>query len=108
MIAASFAVPASGIALNPGSVLAWLIAGLLAGWLAGLVVHGRGFGCLGNILLGLVGAFVGEFVLSFLPISISGISGFIETLIVAFIGALLLVAIGRLIGGSRGAAPPAR
>ncbi|HEX6818464.1 MAG TPA: GlsB/YeaQ/YmgE family stress response membrane protein [Ktedonobacterales bacterium] len=115
MVAAALAVglhALGNIALDPGSVLAWIIAGFLAGWLAGLVVRGRGFGCLGNILLGLVGAFVGEFLLSLLPITIaSGVSGFVETLIVAFLGALVLVALGRLIGGSRRPrypAPPPR
>lgn len=109
MIAASASVPfgatravhiLGNIALDPGGILAWILAGLLAGWLAGLVVRGRGFGCLGNILLGLIGAFVGAFVLSLLPVSVAGFSGFIETLVVAFLGALLVVAIGRFIGGS--------
>lgn len=109
MIAASALVPygaaravqtLDNIALDPGGILAWILAGLLAGWLAGLVVRGRGFGCLGNTLLGLVGAFVGAFILSLLPVSVAGISGFIETLVVAFLGALLVVAIGRFIGGS--------
>lgn len=102
----------SNITLDPGSILAWIIAGFLAGWLAGLVVRGRGFGCLGNIVLGLVGAFVGEFILSLLPITIAtGIPGFVETLLVALLGALILVAIGRLIGGARRPrypAPPPR
>lgn len=96
------------ITLDPGSILAWVIAGFLAGWLAGLVVRGRGFGCLGNVVLGLVGAFVGEFILSLLPVTIAtGIPGFVETLLVALLGALVLVAIGRLIGGSRGPRYPA-
>ncbi len=110
MIAASLAASSralahlailANIALDPGGILAWILAGLLAGWLAGLVVRGRGFGCFGNIALGLVGAFVGAFILSLLPITVSGVSGFVETLIVAFLGALALVALGRLIGGPR-------
>lgn len=91
----------ANIALDPGGILAWVIAGLLAGWLAGLLVRGRGFGCIGDIAIGLLGAFVGAFLLSFVPITITGISGFVETLVVAFLGALALVALGRLIGGPR-------
>lgn len=94
------------ITLDPGNIFGWIVAGLLAGWLAGHLVRGRGFGCLGDILLGVVGAFVGAFVLSLLPITLPSTMGFWGTLIVAFIGALLLAAIGRLIGGSRRA--PAR
>lgn len=107
MIVASLAtssralVSFANIALDPGGILEWIVAGLLAGWLAGLLVRGHGFGCLGDIAVGLLGAFIGAFVLSFLPITITGISGFVETFIVAFVGAFLLVAVGRLLGGSR-------
>lgn len=89
------------ISLIPGGIVAWIIAGLIAGWLAGLLVRGRGFGCLGDIVLGIIGAFVGAFVISFLPLNIGREYHFIGTVIVAFIGALMLAAIGRLIGGPR-------
>ncbi|HEY7782246.1 MAG TPA: GlsB/YeaQ/YmgE family stress response membrane protein [Ktedonobacterales bacterium] len=87
------------LTLAPGSVLLWLLAGLLAGYLAGKVVRGRGFGCLGDILLGLVGAVVGALVVSFLPLQVPQNLEFWGTLVVAFVGALILAAIGRLIGG---------
>ena len=89
------------LTLQPGNVLAWIVAALLAGWLAGLLVRGHGFGCLGDILLGLVGAVVALFILAYLPVPISGTLGFLGTLIVAFLGAMLLAAIGRLLGGGR-------
>lgn len=85
--------------LNPGSWVAWAIAALLAGWLAGKLVRGHGFGCLGDIVLGLVGAVVGLVILDLLPLPIIGTLGFLGTLVVAFLGSLLLAAIGRLIGG---------
>ncbi len=91
------------LTLDPGNILAWIVAALLAGWLAGLLVRGHGFGCLGDILLGLVGAVVALFILAYLPIPISGTLGFLGTLIVAFLGAMLLAAIGRLLGGGRAA-----
>src|SRR5262249_23529151 len=96
------------IVLDPGNIFMWIVAGLLAGWLAGHVVRGRGFGCLGDVLLGVIGAFVGAFLLGILPITISGTFGFWGTLVVAFLGALLLAAIGRAIGGSHRAARNAR
>jgi uncharacterized membrane protein YeaQ/YmgE (transglycosylase-associated protein family) len=94
------AMQVSAVTLDPGGVIAWLVAGLIAGWLAGLLVHGRGFGCLGDIVLGLVGAFIGGLVISVLPLNLSGQYHFWGTLVIAFLGALLLAAIGRLIGGS--------
>lgn len=90
---------ADAVLLNPGGWVAWALAGLLAGWLAGQLVRGRGFGCLGDILLGLIGAIVGAFIVSLLPIRIEGTQGFLGTVVVAFIGALLLAVIGRLVGG---------
>lgn len=91
----------NSVTLDPGNVLAWVVAGLIAGWLAGLLVHGRGFGCLGDIVLGVLGAFVGAFTLSVvpLPFALSSQYHFAGTVVIAFFGALILAAIGRLIGG---------
>lgn len=89
------------LVLDPGNLILWAIAALLAGWLAGHLVRGHGFGCLGDILLGLVGAVVGLVILSLLPLHITGTLGFLGTLVVAFFGALILAAIGRLLGGGR-------
>ncbi|HEV2235516.1 MAG TPA: GlsB/YeaQ/YmgE family stress response membrane protein [Ktedonobacterales bacterium] len=87
------------LTLDPGNLLAWAAAALLAGWLAGKLVRGRGFGCLGDILLGVVGAIVGLFVISLLPLHISGTLGFLGTLVVAFLGALALALVARILGG---------
>ncbi len=95
------AVTIGRLTLDPGSIVLWILASLLAGWLAGKLVRGHGYGCLGDILLGLLGAFVGLFVLSFVPLPISGTLAFWGTVLVAFIGALILAAIGRIIGGRR-------
>ncbi len=98
-------IPVLGLAfgtvvLDPGGCISWVVAALVAGWLAGLIVRGRGFGCLGDIVLGFVGAVVGLIILSLLPISFAGQLGLLGTIVVAFLGALILAAIGRLIGGS--------
>ena len=93
--------------LDPGGCLSWAFAGLLAGWLAGMMVRGRGFGCLGDIVLGLIGSFVGAVIASLLPPSVAaslhltGTLHFLGTLVVAFIGALLLAGLGRLLGDGR-------
>ena len=96
-----FAISVGPVTLDAGSWLGWLVAALLAGWLAGLLVRGHGFGCLGDIVLGLVGAFVGLFLLSVLPIHTPTNLHFLGTVTVAFLGSLILAAIGRLIGGRR-------
>ena len=80
----------------PQSVLAWLLIGLIAGWLAGKVSRGRGFGCIADILIGLVGAFLGGWI--FTKLHILG-GGFLYSLAAATIGAILLVAIARLFSG---------
>ena len=74
------------------SIVVWLIIGALAGWLAGLVVRGYGFGLLGNIIIGIIGAFVGGLVFPMFGIEASGFVG--ETLFAAAGAILLLVVIG--------------
>ncbi|HKV83545.1 MAG TPA: GlsB/YeaQ/YmgE family stress response membrane protein [Ktedonobacterales bacterium] len=98
VLAATF----ENITLKPGGVISWIVAGLIAGWLAGLIVRGHGFGCLGNVAIGLLGAVVGIVIVALLPLHgrADGVYGFGGTLIFAFIGAFVLTALGRLIGGS--------
>ena len=72
----------------------WLIMGLLAGWLAGKVTRGRGFGILGDLLLGLIGGVIGGWIFSKLGIHAYG---FIASLAAATVGASSLVALARLI-----------
>jgi uncharacterized membrane protein YeaQ/YmgE (transglycosylase-associated protein family) len=72
-------------------LLGWLVIGFLAGWLAGLLTRGRGFGCLGNIAIGLLGAVVGGYLFQLL--GVRGPAGLLGSLLVALVGAgvLLLV-----------------
>jgi uncharacterized membrane protein YeaQ/YmgE (transglycosylase-associated protein family) len=74
----------------------WMIVGLLAGWLAGVVTRGRGFGCLADIVIGLVGAVIGGWVFSKLGIQAWGFFGSVAA---ATVGAVLLVAVARLLSG---------
>lgn len=71
------------------AALIWiLVVGAIAGWLAGLVMKGRGFGIVGNIIVGIVGAVIGGFLFSALSVAFWGLLG---TLLVAFIGAVILL-----------------
>jgi uncharacterized membrane protein YeaQ/YmgE (transglycosylase-associated protein family) len=83
-------------------LLAWIIVGLIAGWLAGLVMKGGSYGILGDIILGIIGALVGGFLAGALfgvPDPISGID--LSTILVAFLGAVVVVAIVRALSGRR-------
>jgi uncharacterized membrane protein YeaQ/YmgE (transglycosylase-associated protein family) len=80
------------------SLLIILLVGLIAGWLAGRLVAGGGFGIVANIAVGIVGALIGSWMLPKLGIRIG--SGFVSSIIVATIGAVvLLLVIGLLRGG---------
>lgn len=76
------------------NLIIFLIIGALAGWLAGLVMKGRGFGVLINMVVGVLGAFFGGWLLPKLGVSFGGDIG---VFITAFIGAVLLLAIIGLI-----------
>ncbi|MGA2511620.1 MAG: GlsB/YeaQ/YmgE family stress response membrane protein [Candidatus Acidiferrales bacterium] len=78
--------------------LAWIVIGLLAGWIAGHLTRGRGFGCIVDIILGLIGAVIGGWVFGKLGIVLWGFWG---SLAAATVGAVLLVAVARLFAGSR-------
>jgi uncharacterized membrane protein YeaQ/YmgE (transglycosylase-associated protein family) len=74
--------------LAPESIVAWLVIGAIAGWLAGQIVRGYGFGLIGNIVVGIVGAAIGGVVLPRLgifPVSTAG------DIIAAIIGAVILL-----------------
>jgi uncharacterized membrane protein YeaQ/YmgE (transglycosylase-associated protein family) len=75
--------------------IVWIVVGLIAGWLAGLVMKGGGYGIIVDIILGIVGGIVGGWVFGLLGIGAGG--GMIGSIIVAFVGAVILVGITRLI-----------
>ncbi|MCS7050362.1 MAG: GlsB/YeaQ/YmgE family stress response membrane protein [Thermomicrobium sp.] len=80
---------------EPRSLFGWIVIGFLAGWLAGLLTRGRGFGCLGNIAVGLVGAVVGGYLFQLL--GLRGPAGFLGSLIVALVGAGVLLFVANLV-----------
>ncbi len=73
----------------------WLLVGLIAGWLAGLVMKGGGYGIIVDLLLGIVGGWLGGWLFGRLGIWPAG--GMIGSIIVAFVGAVILVGITRLL-----------
>jgi uncharacterized membrane protein YeaQ/YmgE (transglycosylase-associated protein family) len=90
----------SGKSINTGGsmeiidLLIFLAVGALVGWLAGLIVKGRGFGLIGNVIVGIVGAILGGYVFGWLGITTGGLAG---SIIMATIGAIILLYIIRLI-----------
>jgi uncharacterized membrane protein YeaQ/YmgE (transglycosylase-associated protein family) len=86
------------IAMMPGGLIAWAVVGLIAGWLAGMVMKGGGYGVIGDIIVGLIGALVGGFLMGYF---VQGPTGFWGSIFVAFIGACVLIAIVRAVSGTR-------
>ena len=76
----------------------WIIVGLIAGFLASVVMRGGGYGIVGDIIAGIIGAFIGGWLFGVLGIHIGG--GLLGSIIVAFIGACILIALLRAIGRS--------
>ena len=73
----------------------WIIVGLIAGWLAGVVMKGGGYGVLADIVLGILGAVLGGWIFSMLGVGVG--AGLVGGIIVAFVGAVVLVAITRAV-----------
>ncbi len=82
--------------ISLSAVVWWLVVGLIAGFLASLVMRGGGYGIVGDIVIGIVGAIIGGFLASLIGI---GAGGLIGTIIIAFIGACILIAILRVVSG---------
>jgi uncharacterized membrane protein YeaQ/YmgE (transglycosylase-associated protein family) len=83
-------------------ILAWIVVGLIAGWLASQVMRGGGYGLIGDIIVGIVGAVIGGFLAANLlnmPNAVNGIN--VTSILVAFVGAVILLAILRLVSGRR-------
>jgi uncharacterized membrane protein YeaQ/YmgE (transglycosylase-associated protein family) len=86
--------------LSNESLLVIVLVGLVAGWLAGTIVRGAGFGLLGDLIIGVVGAFIGDWLLPQLGIHLG--TGIISAIINATIGAVLLLLVIRLLRGFGG------
>jgi uncharacterized membrane protein YeaQ/YmgE (transglycosylase-associated protein family) len=85
--------------LSSQSLLVIVVVGIVAGWLAGRVMEGGGFGLIGDLIVGLVGAFIGDWLMPRLGIHLG--VGIVALIINAFIGAVVLLLILRLVVGGR-------
>jgi uncharacterized membrane protein YeaQ/YmgE (transglycosylase-associated protein family) len=85
--------------LSNESIVVILLVGLVAGFLAGKIVRGAGFGLVGDLCIGIVGAFIGDWLLPQLGIHLG--TGIISAIINATIGAVLLLFVLRLLQGRR-------
>jgi len=83
-------------------ILAWIVVGLIAGWLASQVMRGGGYGLIGDIIVGIVGALIGGFLAATflkMPNAVNGIN--ITSILVAFIGTVNLITILQIESGHR-------
>jgi uncharacterized membrane protein YeaQ/YmgE (transglycosylase-associated protein family) len=85
----------SGGKMDVQALIIWLIVGAIAGWLAGMVVKGSGYGLIGDIIVGIIGGLIAGWLLPQIGILIGG--GIIAAIINAFIGAVILLIILRLV-----------
>jgi uncharacterized membrane protein YeaQ/YmgE (transglycosylase-associated protein family) len=84
------------------SILGWILLGLLAGWLAGVLVKGSGYGVIGDIILGILGALVGGWITSqLMGVDVNGFN--LQSLVVSVLGAIVVIFIARLVSGRRAA-----
>ena len=84
------------------NVISWIVVGLIAGWLAGVVMKGGGFGVLGDIIVGIVGGLLGGWIASSLLNIGAGVTGItLGSILVAFLGSVFLIALLRFLGGRR-------
>ncbi len=86
--------------LSNQSLLVIILVGIIAGWLAGRVMEGGGFGLIGDLIVGLLGAFIGDWLLPRLGIHLG--VGVVAAIVNAFIGAVVLLLILRLVSGGFG------
>ncbi len=83
-------------------ILSWIVVGLIAGWLAGMVMKGGGYGLVGDIIIGVVGGLLGGWIASSMLHIGAGVSGInLESILVAFVGAVILLVLVRVLRGGR-------
>jgi len=87
---------------NRMGILSWIVVGLIAGFFAALVIKGGGYGCIGNVIVGVIGGLLGGFIASYffhVGDPMSGIN--LPSILIAFGGPLMLLLNLRLLGGRR-------
>jgi len=82
-------------------IIAWIIIGIVAGWLTGKIMKGSGFGAIMDMVVGLVGALIGGFISEKLGFGGVGEHGLIVSILIAVVGAVILTWLIRLVTGGR-------
>jgi uncharacterized membrane protein YeaQ/YmgE (transglycosylase-associated protein family) len=88
------------VVVSSHGLLWWILVGLVAGWLAGKIARGKGFGCIGDVVLGLIGSVIGGWI--FTKLGIVRGDSFLFSLAAATLGAVILVSIAHLFFGGKG------
>ena len=88
--------------LSGQGIIVILVVGIVAGWLAGLIVSGGGFGLIGDFIVGIIGAFIGDYLLNHFHIVLFHGNSIIGLIINAVIGAVILLFVLRLVGFGTG------
>lgn len=78
------------------NILLWLISGIIAGWLTGVIMKGGGFGVIGDLVVGLLGGLIGGFLASLVGIEAAN---WVGQILIAVVGGVVLVALLRLVSG---------
>jgi uncharacterized membrane protein YeaQ/YmgE (transglycosylase-associated protein family) len=99
MLAILFQTHVRVVQIETRSLMGWIILGLIAGWLAGKIARGRGFGCITDIVLGLIGGVLGGWIFTKLGI-VGHADSFLYSLAAATLGAVIIVAIAHLFSSS--------
>ena len=84
-------------------IIAWIIIGVIAGWITGKLMKGSGYGFFMDMVVGLVGAVIGGFIASHLGIAPPGQQGMIVSILIAIAGAVVLTWFVRILSGNRSA-----
>src|ERR1700759_882605 len=82
-------------------IIAWIIIGIIAGWITGKLMKGSGFGAIMDMVVGLVGALIGGFISSHLGFGGVGEHGLVVSILIAVLGAVILTLLLRLVTGNR-------
>ncbi|HEY3058551.1 MAG TPA: GlsB/YeaQ/YmgE family stress response membrane protein [Chloroflexota bacterium] len=81
------------------SIIAWIVLGLVAGWLAGMIMRGGGYGLIGDIVLGILGALIGGWAWGLISSQDVTLGFNLPSLLIAVLGAIILIAISRVLTG---------
>ena len=81
--------------MDPAEIVIWLAIGAIAGWLASQLIRGGGYGLIGDIVVGIIGSVIADYLLPLIGIHLG--AGFVRSVINAFIGACLLLTVLRLV-----------